>query len=216
MAFGCGKARSGGGLRAAAMLAALFAATAGGCKTTAPAAAQAAEQDQRVREARDLLVQADQARKAGKKDEAIDLYRRSLGLDGSSAAGWHNLGTLLMEKKDYMGAASALRSAADLDARDPRPLENLGLTYFRAGYDDEALTNYMESLRRDPNHLPSIRGVAMCSYRLNRANEEILDVVRRGVLIERDAQWRTMLQREKIRIEQQIKAEKEDARREGR
>lgn len=170
----------------------------------------------RSREARDLFVQADRARKGGKAAEAIDLYRRSLGLDGSSAAAWHNLGTLLMEQKDYMAAASALRSAADLSPQDPRPLESLGLTYFRAGYDSQALEHYMESLRRDPNWVASIRGVAMCSYRLNKASDEILEVLTRGVMLERDDSWRDRIQRERIRVEQQIKSEKDAARREGR
>lgn len=190
-----------------------------GCSTTpsrgsAEAAAQAA--DERAREARALLLQADQARKSGHSEEAIALYRRSLGLDGSNSAAWHNLGTLLIEQKDYMAAASSLRSAADLAPLDPRPLESLGLTYFSAGYDEEALEHYMESLRRDPNWLGSIRGVAMCAYRLHKASDAILEVLGRGVMLERDNTWRQMLQRERIRVEQQLKSEKDAARRESR
>lgn len=206
--------------RHAALAVILFAGAAGGCASTASrtstAAESAAAADARMREAHALLIQADQARKSGKATEAVELYRRSLGLDGANAAAWHNLGTLLIEQKDYMAAASSLRSAADLAPADPRPLESLGLTYFRAGYDDQAMRHYMESLQRDPNWLGSIRGVAMCSYRLNQASDDILTVVSRGVMIERDSEWRTMLQREKIRVEQQLKAEKEAARRDGR
>lgn len=176
----------------------------------------ASEIEDRLRQARELQTKADQARRKGNQPEAIDLYRRSLGLDGSNFAAWHNLGTLLMEQKDYMAAAGALRAAADLAPTDPRPLESLGLTYFRAGYDDQALRHYMESLDRDPTRVESIRGVAMCAYRLNRADDDILEILRRGSMVEPDAKWRTMIHRERVRVEQQIKAEKESARREGR
>lgn len=177
---------------------------------------EAAAMEERYREARELQARADQARRSGRQPEAIDLYRRSLGLDGSNFAAWHNLGTLLMEQQDYMSAAGALRSASDLAPTDPRPLESLGLTYFRAGYDEQALRYYMESLERDATRVESIRGVAMCAYRLNQANDDILEVLRRGSMVEQDPKWRAMIHRERIRVEQQIKSEKEAARREGR
>ncbi len=189
-----------------------------GCRSSStPSQPDPGQTDARFREARELLDQAEAARKAGKNAQAADLYRRSLGLDGNSSAAWNNLGTLLIEQGDYMGAASALRSAATLaPPDDPRPLENLGLAYFRAGYDDEALRHYMESLQRDPNYSKSIRGVATCSSRLNSASDEILAVLNRGMMTERDPQWRQTITREKIRVEQQLKTEKEAARREGR
>jgi tetratricopeptide (TPR) repeat protein len=172
--------------------------------------------EQRAREARELFIKADRLRKDGKTTEAVDTYRQSLVLDTSNSAAWHNLGTLLIEQKDYMGAAGALRTAADLAPNDARPLENLGLTYHRAGYDDQALKYYMESLSRDPNWIGSIRGVAMCSYRLNRSTEEILNVLSRGVMLERDDSWSTMLRRERFRVSEQLKAEKDALRREGK
>lgn len=187
------------------------------CATsTRPAPPDQAAADARASDARKLFVEANEARNDGKNDEAIDLYRRSLGLDGTNAAAWNNLGTLLIERGEYMHAASALRSAADLSPADPRPLENLGLAYFRAGYDDDALRFYIESLQRDPNFQGSIRGVALCSQRLNRATEQILEILGRGVMSENDPAWRQTIQRERIRVEQQLKAEKEAARREGR
>ncbi|MCC6426465.1 MAG: tetratricopeptide repeat protein [Phycisphaerales bacterium] len=188
-----------------------------GCNTTPrPQLPDQAETEARLREARALLIQAEQARKSGKNVEAIDFYRRSLGLDGNNPAAWNNLGILLIEQSDYMSAANALRAAADLNPVDPKPLQNLGLAYFKAGYDQEALRYYTESLERDPNWIESIRGVAMCSHRLNLSNDEILAILSRGLMVERDRTWRDTITREKIRVEQQLKAEREAARREGR
>jgi Tfp pilus assembly protein PilF len=202
----------------AAALTLVFAST--GCKSTASKSSdmqsEFAAADVRAREARELFIKADRLRKDGKTSEAVDMYRQSLVLDTSNSAAWHNLGTLLIEQKDYMGAAGALRTAADLAPTDARPLENLGLTYHRAGYDDQALKYYMESLGRDPNWIGSIRGVAMCSYRLNRANEQILEILSRGQMLERDDSWSNMIRRERIRVNEQLKAEKDALRREGK
>ncbi|HLO39556.1 MAG TPA: tetratricopeptide repeat protein [Phycisphaerales bacterium] len=172
--------------------------------------------DARSREARELLEQAEDLRKKGKSELAISTYRRSLELDESSSAAWHNLGTLLLDQKDYMGAATALRAAADRAPTDPRPLESLGLVYHRAGYDEKAISYYFESLERDPNWLGSIRGVAICSHRLNSASDQILEILDRGVMRESDDAWSMVIKRERIRVKEQLRADKESLRRDGR
>jgi Tfp pilus assembly protein PilF len=208
--------RAAAAIAAAVSLASASSAILTGCAASRGSPAAEQPDDARLREARELQVRADDARKRGKDDEAVDLYRRSLGLDGANAACWNNLGTMLMEKQDYMGAASALRAAADLAPTDPRPLENLGHNYSRAGFDEDALRYYLESLERDANWINSIRGVSNSAYRLSRADDRILEVLSRGQMIETDPKWRERLTREKIRVQAQIKFERDAARREGR
>lgn len=159
-----------------------------------------APRDESLREAASLATQADRAMRAGRHDSAIDLGRRAVALQPSLGAAWNNLGISLMETGQNMDAVQAFQRAADVSPTDPKPYENLGLLYMRVGWGEDALKYYERSLERDPNWLPSLRGAAAAAKALLRSSEAGLEVVKRGLLIEQDSQWRRVFESERLRI----------------
>ena len=64
-----------------------------------------------------------------KKDEAIAAFQRATELDDGDATTWHDLGTLLVDKKDFVGAIPALEKATKINPRFTRALVSLGAAY---------------------------------------------------------------------------------------
>lgn len=159
-------------------------------------------------EARRIALQAERAQVAGKKDEAIALYRKSLEQSQDLYSVWNNLGLLLMERKDYMEAAEMFKSAADLAPTDPKPYYNAALVYDTVGHSEPAMQFYVKSLERDPRHLNSLRGATRSARLLQIADGPALERVRTALLLEKDAKWREFFEREQLRIEGQIAQEK--------
>lgn len=178
-----------------------------GCAQT-PGAAGQLTPNERFAEARDLSLRAQKAQKAGKTDQAIDLYRRALDLQPNMRGVWNNLGNLLIEKQAYLDAVEALKREADLSPDDPRPYSNLGLAYYRAGWAEESLRYHQLALERDPYCADSLRGVAQAAQRINRADDKIAEILRRGLMVERDPQWRSVFETERLRVEGQMREQK--------
>lgn len=86
-----------------------------------------------------LVEQADEARESDRLDEAIVLYRKALALRPAWAEGWWYLGTLLYDRDDYAGAASALRKAVELSPQSGNGDAMLGLCEAKLGRDGDAL-----------------------------------------------------------------------------
>jgi tetratricopeptide (TPR) repeat protein len=171
----------------------LHACTAGPRATPAP-------REESLREAALLATQADRAMRAGRHDQAIDLGRQAVALQPSLGAAWNNLGISLMETGQNMDAVQSFQRAADVSPADPKPYENLGLLYMRVGWGEDALRYYQLSLEREPNWLPSLRGATAAAKALLRSSEGGLEVVKRGLLIEQDSQWRRVFESERLRI----------------
>lgn len=170
------------------------------CACAARPRATSAPLDDSLREAASLATQADRAMRAGRHDQAIDLGRRAVSLQPSLGAAWNNLGISLMETGQNMDAVQAFQRAADVSPADPKPFENLGLLYMRVGWGEDALRYYQLSLERDPNWLPALRGAAVSAKALLRSSEGGLEIVKRGLLIEQDSQWRRVFESERLRI----------------
>jgi tetratricopeptide (TPR) repeat protein len=190
---------------------ALIAITAGaGCKGRRSEVAPTP--NERTAEAFKLSLRGQEAQKAGKADQAIDLYRRALELQPNMRGTWNNLGVLLMKKHAYLDAISALKHEADLSPDDPRPCTNIGVAYLEAGYAEESLRYHLMALDRDPNWVEAIRGVALASRRLNKADEKIAEILKRGLLLEQDPAWRSVLETERMRVEAMLKEQQENSR----
>lgn len=152
--------------------------------------------------ARQLAEQAQRAERDGRTDEAIDLYRQAVAAYHDFPAAWNNLGYLLMNTGDALGAASAFRVAADLSPTDPRPVYNLGELWKQRGYLDEAARYYTQALERDENDLRTLRQAIYVDRHLRlRSDEVVARRIRRALLLETDPRWRDFFEREKIRIE---------------
>jgi tetratricopeptide (TPR) repeat protein len=86
-----------------------------------------------------LVKQANEARESDRLDEAILLYRKALAERPAWAEGWWYVGTLLYDRDDYAGAASALRKAVELSPRSGNAVAMLGLSEAKLGRRGDAL-----------------------------------------------------------------------------
>lgn len=142
----------------------------------------------------------------GRTQEAIDEIRGALALFGRIEGGYNNLGLLLMEVGEYGAAAEAFTIESQLDPTDPRPLHNLGVVYMHRGWPRDARNYFEQSMQRDRNYQPALRGIVAAADLLRDADEETLAIIRRAMLHETDEQWLIYIQRQRYRVEQQMQA----------
>jgi hypothetical protein len=79
---------------------------------------------------------------------------------------------------------------------------------------EDSLRYYDIALERSPNYLPALRGAVKAAHLLGEADERRLDQVKRALLIETDEQWRTVFERERVRIVGRLELDRR-ARRDG-
>jgi tetratricopeptide (TPR) repeat protein len=189
-------------IRATVLIAsALLLGACSGAKKAPPELRMTNDRDQAI----EIALRAKAAGDRGDVDEAINLYEEAVRTDARLTAAWNNLGILYMEQSNYFEAADRFRVAADTAQQDPTPLENLALSYHRAGYDDQALRYYQLALDRSPNRISALRGVVRVANRMHRADETILEYVNRALMLEPHPEWRQVFERERVRIEGQIR-----------
>lgn len=190
-------------LRTLALLLAAF--VIGGCASTPkkprPPAARSGPTPEQFAEAFDLASKAQRSQENDKPDVAIAQYRQSLAIYREFPAAWNNLGVVLMQESRYLEAGECFAAAAELAPRDPRPMYNLGLTWDRAGYLEEALTQYLRSVERDGRYLPALRGAIRAERLLGKGDLATLDRLKSALLLEQDPRWRDWLELQRLRIE---------------
>lgn len=160
---------------------------------------------QRLAEAQDIALRAQRSVERGRPEEAITRYQEALAAYDDFPAAWNNLGVLLMRQERYLEAADAFAAASERAPSDPRPVFNLGLTWERASYLDEALSHYERSLSRDPRYLPAIRGAVRAEQALGVVSEASAERLRLGLLIERDEVWRAYFEQQRIRVDAELR-----------
>lgn len=90
-------------------------------------------------------AQAEQARNAHRIEEAVELYRKALALRPRWDEGWFNLGTLLYDRDVYAEAAQAFKEATTLNHKVGTAWAMLGLSEFKLGRYDDALTHLRQA-----------------------------------------------------------------------
>jgi tetratricopeptide (TPR) repeat protein len=98
-------------------------------------------QTQASKEFDQLAAQADEARTAGRLDEAIESYRKALSMRPNWSEGWWYLATLLYTQDRYEEAAPAFARAAELQPKAGAAWAMRALSEFRLGRYDEALSH---------------------------------------------------------------------------
>lgn len=161
-----------------------------------PALAQ--DEARRLEAARSLAADAQHAKDP---EKAASLYKQAVAQYREFPQAWTNLGVLMMHQDQYLQAAEAFSTAADLDATDPRPLYNLGLLYDRRGYMREARGYYERAIERDENFLPALRGVIRADSLLNEGSMQTLRWIERALMLEQEPKWEEWMRLQKARIE---------------
>lgn len=160
--------------------------------------------ESRPGEAQRLARLGEEALKKGDFARAAEYCRSAIQENPEIPGAWNNMGVALLEQQNYVDAAQALRRAAELSPTDPTPYENLGLLYYRAGYDSDAMNAYTNSLERDANWLPSLRGAIVCAQRLNVSDEATQERIRNALMQETDPKWRELFERQRLRVDSEI------------
>jgi tetratricopeptide (TPR) repeat protein len=86
-----------------------------------------------------LKAQADDAREAGRLEDAIELYRKAVAVRTNWGEGWWYLATLLYDRDRYAEAIPAFKRVTEMQPRAGAPFVMLGLCEFRVGNYDNAL-----------------------------------------------------------------------------
>jgi tetratricopeptide (TPR) repeat protein len=84
-------------------------------------------------------AQADEAREAGRFEDAIELYRKALAAKPNWVDGWWYVATLLYDRDRYAEAVPAFKRVTELQPQAGAPFVMLGLCEFRVGNYDNAL-----------------------------------------------------------------------------
>lgn len=92
-----------------------------------------------------LRKRADEARDAGRLDEAAKLYDRALGTNPKWTEGWWSLGTLLYDSDRYAEAELAFQKVLVLEPKHGTARAMLGLCEFELGEYDRALKDIQDS-----------------------------------------------------------------------
>lgn len=178
-----------------------------GCASAAkkPATAEVTLPQYDTQTATRLAAEGLQAQRAGRLDDAIELYQKAINAHPELSGIWTNLGVALMAKNDFVTASEAFKKAADLSPTDSRPLVNLGVAYLDRGWADESLTWFGRALERDPNNIDALRGAIVAAQRSGREDEKTLERIKALQLIETDAKWNQELGFRRARIEANLR-----------
>src|SRR6266581_6844789 len=107
-------------------------------------------------EARELFERGYEAQEAGRLDEAIECYRRSLALHASAEA--HTfIGWALAQQGKHEEAIEACREAIAVDPTFGNPYNDIGAYLIELGREDEAiewLERAKTAPRYEPRHFP--------------------------------------------------------------
>lgn len=162
---------------------------------------------QRISEARALAARGQAALKDNDLNNAINYSQQAVAINPDFGAAWNNLGLAFMRRgkdTDFIAAQQAFQSAASVLPSDPTPYRNLGILYQQRGFEEDALRNFENALGIDENDIESLRGATRSIMLLKKSDQMTLQRLKRAQMIETDKEWREIIIRERIRVENEI------------
>lgn len=108
-----------------------------------------------------LRQRADEARNAGRLDEATKLYHRALSMNPKWAEGWWSVGTLQYDSDRYAEAELAFERVVALDPKQGTARAMLGLCEFELGQEERALKDIEASKQLGVLEDAQLRDVVM-------------------------------------------------------
>lgn len=157
-----------------------------GCNST-PRGDDGAALDERRQEAVRLAARGREAQTAGNYKQAIELYYRSIDAFPEIPGVRTNLGVALLEEGNVLDASDRLKEEVQLNPTNAQgALVNLGIIYRNAGQPMPARDYFLRALELTPNDPLALRGAIETSSLTNYDEEKCLDLIRRGLMVERD------------------------------
>jgi tetratricopeptide (TPR) repeat protein len=136
--------------------------------------AAAAAQDEMT-----TLRLAQSAEASGDFDAAVRLYRTLNSADPANVVYFDGLRRMLLQVKDYDGAAALLRRRLEQDPRDVSAMAMLGSVEAKAGREREAAATWDQAIALDPQN-PVVYRVVAGAMMENRLLERTADLYRRA------------------------------------
>jgi len=119
-------------------------------------------------EAESAYVEAQEAERRGRVEEAEVLYKRFQELKPNDPRGPNKLGVLRALLGEFDAAQQQFQAALDLDPKFPPALTNMGNIFLEQGNAEEAVRLYEEALTIDPNYSPAHHNMAAALKKLGR------------------------------------------------
>jgi tetratricopeptide (TPR) repeat protein len=105
-----------------------------------------------------------QASLAEKHDEAIEYYKKAIGINPDFANAHANLGVTYMNKGRLDEALVTLKKALALDSQNAGAHYNLGLVYDKMGKLDEAIVAYEKSIAINPGFARAYQNLGIAYF----------------------------------------------------
>jgi len=122
-------------------------------------------------------------RKAGRTDEAKEVWTRILKVDPERASLWNQVAAIDIEREDWAAAADSLAMSLSLEPGESHIRARLAMVLESAGRLEQAAQAYEELARRDPENLTAILRLASFYERsgeIGRALEALSAASRRS------------------------------------
>jgi tetratricopeptide (TPR) repeat protein len=111
--------------------------------------------------------------KMGRTDEAIEEFKKAIGMNPDYAKAHNNLGLAYTDKSLIDEAIEEYKFALRLKPDLPEAHNNLGIAYLDLGRTDEGIEEYKEALRLNPYYVVSHNNLGLAYYDLGRMDGAI-------------------------------------------
>jgi tetratricopeptide (TPR) repeat protein len=163
--------------------------------------------EERRQEAVRLAARGREAQVAGDTKKAIDWYYRSIQAFPELPGVRTNLGVALLDEGNILDASDRLKEEVQLNPANAQgALVNLGIIYRNAGQPMPARDYFLRAIELTPNDPLALRGAIETAALTNYDEEKCLDLVRRGMMVERDPKVLEDYKWRQFRLEAAIKA----------
>jgi len=145
-------------------------------------------------EGQEWFDKAYQASLAEKYDEAIELYKKAIGINPDFASAHANLGVTYMNKGRLKEALVTLQKAIDLDPQNAGTHYNLGLVYDKMGKLDEAILAYEKSIAINPGFARAYQNLGIAYFDKNLKSMAAECFYKAALLFDKEGETKSALQ----------------------
>jgi len=109
----------------------------------------------------------------GDKNSAVKSFKQSINLDKDYADPYFQLGNIYIQSEEFDLSEAMLETAIKLNNQNPDFYYNLAITKYILNKTEEAILNYRESLKLDPNNSKALKFLGNCYKDIKNFNEAL-------------------------------------------